>query len=535
MDWVTLLKNQQEDFINRCELTHFLTQRVKGVFGESFVIDKKIALPLIKYSEILATNLPENSEINSEELVINIFKNKLIKHCLNLNLGDLLVEVNPEDNIIHHHLILALKDNHSFRIITKLIVGDYTQVKWSFSQAEIKKNKVLLCLFCQEDFALTKSNYNIILAGFLPTSLVTLSKTQSDVSLSLTKLLYGGGLRYYCTSHLDHKYDYLNQAKIHNSHGDYLSAIYCYNQVLQNNSLDHKVYLLRAIAHWKIGNQNASLVDLNQAIIIYPKYDLAYHWRGYIKYKMQDYSGAISDYSEEIKINPLSIYAYYRRALCYERNDNLLKAFQDYSQVIIFNNHLYQGYYNRGNVRYELGDKEGALEDYKKALQLNPSLAKAYYNLGIIYNDLGEIDQAIFNYKAAIKLVPNYAKAYYNLALIYVDIGKYRQAIIHYDKACELDNEFIQAKYNKQFLIEYLEEEKEIKYNPNYQHINEKKTVAKPEQFTPEKIADLFFKQQIKTNQEKFEIIETDDIIIKESQESNSEKILIDPWNTKPR
>ena len=150
MDWVALLKNQQEDFINRCELTHFLTQRVKGVFGESFVIDKKIALPLIKSSEILATNLPENVEVNPEELVINIFKNKLIKYCINLNLGDLLLEVNPEHNLSHNHLILALKDNHTFRIITKLMIGDFTQVKWSFSEAEINKNQVLLCLFCQE-------------------------------------------------------------------------------------------------------------------------------------------------------------------------------------------------------------------------------------------------------------------------------------------------------------------------------------------------------------------------------------------------
>jgi len=512
---------------------------VKGVFGESFVIDKKIALPLIKSSEILATNLPENSEINPEELAINILKNKLIKYCLNLNLGDLLLEVNPEHNLSHNHLILALKDNHTFRIITKLMIGDFTQVKWSFSEAEINKNQVLLCLFCQEDFNLSKSKYNIILAGFLPTSLVALSKNQSHLSLSLSQLLYSGGLRFYCTSHLDHKYDYLNQANIHNSHGDYLSAIYCYNQVLENNSLDHKVYLLRAIAQWKIGNQVASLTDLNQAIIIYSRYDLAYHWRGYIKYKMQDYSGAIYDYTEEIKINPLSIYAYYRRALCYEKNDNLLKAFEDYSQGIILNNNLYQGYYNRGNVRYELGDKEGALDDYKKALLLNPSLAKAYYNLAIIYNDLGETNQAIFNYKAAINLVPNYAKAYYNLALLYVDLGKYRQAIIHYDKACELDNEFIQAKYNKQFLLEYLQEEKQRKYNPNYQNIKRKKPVTKPETFTPEKTADLLAEKKVDQNvdheKDRVEVIIKDDIMIEESKESKPDKIIIDPWSTKPR
>lgn len=538
MDWVALLKNQQEDFVNRCELTHFLTQRGKGVFGEFFRIDKKITLPLIKSSERLATNLAENSKIKPEELVINIFKNKLIKYCLNLYLGDLLVEVNPEQNFYHNHLILALKNNHTFRIITKLTFDDYTQVKWSFSQEEIKKNQVLLCLFCQEDLNLSKSQYNIILAGFLPTSLVTLSKTQSHINLSLSQLLYAGGLRFYCTSNLEHKYDYLNQANIHNSHGDYLSAIYCYNQVLQNNSLEHKVYLLRAIAHWKIGNQVASLKDLNQAIIIYPKYDLAYHWRGYIQYKMQNYSEAISDYTEEIKINPLSIYAYFRRALCYEKKDNLLKAFEDYSQVIILNNNLYQAYYNRGNVRYELGDKEGALEDYQKVLQLNPSLAKAYYNIAIIYNDLGEINQAILNYKSAINLAPNYAKAYYNLALIYVDLEKYRQGIIYYDKACELDNKFIQAQYNKHFLLEHLQEEKPKKYTPSYQQIKKKKPLPKPEEFPPGKTSDLLDGKKIDDNvheKDKLEVMSKDDIIIEESKESKSDKILIDPWSTKPR
>lgn len=175
-----------------------------------------------------------------------------------------------------------------------------------------------------------------------------------------------------------------------------------------------------------------------------------------------------------------------------KKTNSLLKAFEDYSQVLILNNNLYQGFYNRGNIRYELGDKEGALEDYRKALQLNPSLAKAYYNLAIIYNDLGEINQAIYNYKSAINLVPNYVKAYYNLAIIYVDLGKYRQAIIHYDKACELDNEFIQAKYNKQFLLEYLRQEKQNKYNPEYNQNSEGKSkFKKPEQFTPEITSDL--------------------------------------------
>lgn len=539
MDWVALLKSQQEDFIHRLKSEHFLSHRFKGVFGESFVVNKNKAIPLIQSSEKLAEKLQETLDNHDNQLTENIFKNKLIKYCVNLSFGDLLVEVNPEQHFLDDFLILALKDNHNFRIIVKLVIADsaniadFADIKWFFTPEEVKSNQIVLCVFSGEDLTLNKSQYKIIFAGFLPTYTLNISKKQNRFTFSFSHLLYMGGLKFYLTSYLDQKYDYLKQASLHNNHGDYLSAIYCYDQVLKNNSIDYKVYLLRAIAKWKIGSQQGALADLNQAIIIYPKYDLAYHWRGYIKYKIQSYQEAIFDYTEEIKINPLSIYAYYRRALCYEKTNSLLKAFEDYSQVLILNNNLYQGFYNRGNIRYELGDKEGALEDYRKALQLNPSLAKAYYNLAIIYNDLGEINQAIYNYKLAINLVPNYVKAYYNLAIIYVDLGKYRQAIIHYDKACELDNEFIQAKYNKQFLLEYLRQEKQNKYNLEYNQNSEGKSkFKKPEQFTPEITSDLL-PEKGHSEDEKNRIVNND--VVKVLKENNFDKMSMDPWNTKPR
>lgn len=77
-----------------------MSHRFKGVFGESFVVNKNKAIPLIQSSEKLAEKLQETLDNHDNQLTENIFKNKLIKYCVNLSFGDLLVEVNPEQHFL---------------------------------------------------------------------------------------------------------------------------------------------------------------------------------------------------------------------------------------------------------------------------------------------------------------------------------------------------------------------------------------------------------------------------------------------------
>lgn len=122
-----------------------MSHRFKGVFGESFVVNKNKAIPLIQSSEKLAEKLQETLDNHDNQLTENIFKNKLIKYCVNLSFGDLLVEVNPEQHFLDDFLILALKDNHNFRIIVKLVIADsaniadFADVKWFFYPRRSKK------------------------------------------------------------------------------------------------------------------------------------------------------------------------------------------------------------------------------------------------------------------------------------------------------------------------------------------------------------------------------------------------------------
>lgn len=506
MEGRAILREQQKDFISRLNKGNLLPYKDKYVFGEYVIISPETIASIVDSLEILKAD----DESFSESIVAqNIFKNRLARHVLSLVYGDLLVEVNPEKNIVNDYLVVALKDSRRFRIIVKLCSGDISETRWVFNADDLGQNQMVFCLYSPNYVSLDAQQITVIFAGFNCSEYLLYGRETFPLSLSVNDLLYAGGLRPYLSSLLLETNNYLERANFCNSKGDYRGAVYCYNKILESHSRDYKTYLLRAIAYWRLGEERKALEDLDRAIELNPNYELAYHWRGFIKYNLKDYQGAVADFSEEIRINPVSAYAYYRRALAYEKSKNLLKAFEDYLQVIRLNRNLYQAFYNCGNIRYELGDKEGALADYQQALKLNPSLAKAYYNIGKVYRDLGENERAVSYYQKAIELLPSYAKAHYNLALIYMERGEYKMALHHYERACEFAPDLVQAKHNKRLLLEYLE-------------AGEKNNVIP--------LQDYKFRKE---NEEK--IAEKEEKIIEREEKPDQERrdFPTDPWNTR--
>ncbi|HIK37340.1 MAG: tetratricopeptide repeat protein [Geminocystis sp.] len=454
MEGKAILREQQKDFISRLKRGNLLPYKEKYVFGEYVTISRDAIASIVDSLEILKA---DDDSFSSSTVAQNIFKNRIARHAISLVYGDLLVEVNPDKNIVNDYLVLALRESRRFRIIVKICTGNISDTKWVFYADDLGQNQMVFCLYSPDNISLDAQHITVVFAGFNCSEYLLYGRETFPLSLSVNDLLYAGGLRPYLSSMLLETNDYLERANFCNSKGDYRGAVYCYNKILESHSRDYKTYLLRAIAYWRLGEEKKALEDLDRAIELNPNYELAYHWRGFVKYNLKDYQGAIVDFSEEIRVNPMSAYAYYRRALAYEKAKNLLKAFEDYLQVIRLNRNLYQAFYNCGNVRYELGDKEGALADYQQALKLNPSLAKAYYNIGKVYRDLGDNERAVANYQKAIELLPSYAKAHYNLALIYMERGEYRMALHYYEKACEFAPDLVQAKHNKKLLLEYLE------------------------------------------------------------------------------
>jgi tetratricopeptide (TPR) repeat protein len=459
MDWTTPLKQQQLDFVKRLKSGHLLHCDRDYLYSEVTVIGDKILQELITDSKQIATKYESIYPVH--EIFTTIFRGKLGEKTFLIRFGDLVTPILEKETLTKKNKVnFVLKVLPHIHIHVKSCGGNIEKIKWCFTEEEVKHSAVLVCLYCLQEFSAQNLDYSLILAGFFPTEMITIS--EQLLSLDISDLLYGGGLRAYLNSLGNSKSNYIALAKQCNNKGDYGGVIANYSKVLSLEPDNPKFYVLRGIARWKIGDQHGAISDYNSAIKINPNYDLAYHWRGYVLSKLGDFTAAIEDYTEEIRINILSAYAYYKRGSLYSKMNNHLAALDDYSTAIRINPNLYQVFYNRGNTRYELKDKQGALDDYNHALKLNPNLPQAYYSRAIVYTDLGDSEKAIADYLQAIRIMPNYDKAYYNLAILQADLGEYKSALRNYNKVIEINPDFVQAEYNRKALISYLKKEENI-------------------------------------------------------------------------
>jgi tetratricopeptide (TPR) repeat protein/S1-C subfamily serine protease len=196
-----------------------------------------------------------------------------------------------------------------------------------------------------------------------------------------------------------------------------------------------------------------SLVQLNRAVAMSPRYTTAYFMRAYVKDLLNDPRGALADYNQAISLNPKYAVAYFNRAMLKENKLNDANgALADYNQFISLNPKYSEAYNNRGILKDEkLNDPKGALSDYNQAISLNPQNAAAYYNRGTLKKDkLNDPKGALADYNQAISLNPKFALAYNNLGTLKKDkLNDPKGALADYNQAISINPKYAPVYYNR--------------------------------------------------------------------------------------
>jgi tetratricopeptide (TPR) repeat protein len=369
---------------------------------------------------------------------INNMKGKLGEEVVKSRLADFVTEVDYEKRVGGDGKVdFTLTSDSSIGIQVKARNGNFDKIKWSISQEEIEKNAVLVCILIQEEVSEAQAEYNLILAGFLPTNMITSAAGKALVGID--ELLYSGGLRSYLESLTSSKVDeYIRLGDECLKKEDYQGAFDYYTQVLQLKPNNESAYFNRGLALYDLGDKQGAIEDYNLAIKFNPNYALAYGNRGVVRNELGDKQGAIDDYNLAIKFNPNYALAYYKRGIVRYYLGDKQGAIEDYNLAIKFNPNYALAYYNRGVARYELGDKQGALDDYTQAIKFNPNYVEAYNNRGVARYELGDKQGALDDYTQAIKIDPNYANAYYLRGYVRDDLGDKQGAIKDFQIAANI-------------------------------------------------------------------------------------------------
>ncbi|MBD0385790.1 MAG: tetratricopeptide repeat protein [Nostoc sp. C3-bin3] len=489
MDWITLLRSLQSDFIKRLASGCLLHCETEGQYSELTIISGERLRALREFCWLMAEKYKRVLPVR--DVFISYLKGKLGEEVVKERLADFITEVDYEKRFGGDgNIDFTLTSDPSIGIEVKSRHGRIDRVRWSISSEEVEKNAVVVCILIQEDVSEAQSEYHLFLAGFLPTRMIKL-KT-GKISFGIEQLLYGGGLWCYLEQLQSSINNSRQQSSIHKyfpkqeiiskptinqvfepsfepeyndedlnilyiklgdecfEKGEYTNAIANYNQALQVKSSDVDLYYKRGLAHYQIGDYEAAIADYSQAIQMNIHDAKSYNKRGLALSQLGRLEEAINDYSEAIRINPNVAVAYKNRAEARSHVGDNQGAIEDYTQAIKINPHYADTYKNRGIARYLLSPQPG----FPQAIKINPKDAIAYKKRGNARSDLGDFEGAIEDYTQTIQINSNYADAYYNRGNIRLEIADKQGAIEDFQKAADI--------YRKEGKLEALKDTREI-------------------------------------------------------------------------
>lgn len=153
-------------------------------------------------------------------------------------------------------------------------------------------------------------------------------------------------------------------------------------------------YFGRAMDYMLIQDYENAVLDLDKALDLNPKFELAYFCRANARYKRVVYEQSLDDswmLQDDEKLES-------------DHNLELDLALNDYEKALAVYPDFSFAWFNRGNILLEKKDYRNALASYTKTISLDKDFAEAYFNRGLTYIYLGENDKGLSDLSKAGEL-----------------------------------------------------------------------------------------------------------------------------------
>ena len=204
VDWTLPLKSQQRDFLARLQSisidksSSLIHHAIPGCHREQMVVSGDRVRELRSLCRQLILESDPSRPVR--ELLQIYLRAQLAREAISSFCTNVLQPTDSIEQVGDASLAdftLKAQSDMGIRVkaIEKKMEEDGENTGWCWSAAEIETCEAIACVLIQEPVNETTEAYHLILAGFLPSNLLSLQG--DEICLGMEDLLYSGGLRGY--------------------------------------------------------------------------------------------------------------------------------------------------------------------------------------------------------------------------------------------------------------------------------------------------------------------------------------------------
>ena len=191
---------------------------------------------------------------------------------------------------------------------------------------------------------------------------------------------------------------------------------------------------------------NAAVDSFTKAISMQPTLAGLYVDRAEAYGRSGDDTKALADYDQALKLSPKFADAHVGKGMLLQRQNRLDEAQAAYLAAVKINDKHALAY---NNLAWMAAERKTQLNDAlawaTKATQAAPNAGPYFDTLGWVHRARGEHDRATTALERAVKLAPAYAEAHYHLGIVYSESDKRALAAAALKRALTVDPNFAGA------------------------------------------------------------------------------------------
>ncbi len=245
-----------------------------------------------------------------------------------------------------------------------------------------------------------------------------------------------------------------DQAKNYNKAIEYYS-------IANNKNMSEKVYQKISNCHFRLGNYEEALANINQALNMDSTDVNFLAQKANIYYENGNAKAAVAEWDKVLTMQPEYGFGYYRRGWFKELSGDLEGGLEDLSMAIVLEPKEPYFYETRGDLYVKLGKRDLAEADFKKVIEIE-DIPEKYECIQYAYQGLGLYDKAKEAMDAIIARDTTDFGNYYDAACLYSRMKDKENALKYLGKALKLGyNRF--AHMERDFDLDFLRNTSEFK------------------------------------------------------------------------